>query len=362
MGQHILRLRDVVAWTGLSRSTLYAMIAEGSFPRPVLLGKRAVGWRETDVSAWLGNLKLSGDVRIQMGSRTSQPASFNAGGIRRRPSESSTDCPNPPEVFRSFGRREPHSSEMSALPGVMSTRLRGRRSDTGPGTVACVRFTGRRSCHEARSATAEPKRHSGSNEDRHMFCAERALERNTSMYDAERITRALGGHWHGLYGMALCPAHENTATPSLSLSDGHEGQLLAKCFAGCCFAEILSALRARGLSGGSVGTASRDPSLAPARRAGDPANQHRNCPLQQRKRRAEREVGDLRSLWWASLAALQKPRHRLALSRSRAHEERFVAERRPNGSPVIAPLFGSSRRARREGRRASVSLPAPTHR
>ena len=98
------------------------------------------------------------------------------------------------------------------------------------------------------------------------------------------------------------------------------------------------------------------------RRCGDPANHHRNCPLQQRRRRAEPEVGDLRSLWWASLAALQKPRHRLALSRSRAHEEQFVAERRPNGSPVIAPLFGSSRRARREGRRASVSLPAPTHR
>jgi hypothetical protein len=92
------------------------------------------------------------------------------------------------------------------------------------------------------------------------------------MSDAERITRALGGHWHGRYGLALCPAHENTATPSLSLSDGHEGRLLAKCFAGCGFAEILSALRARGLAGGSVGAASRDASLAPARRAVEAAH------------------------------------------------------------------------------------------
>ena len=53
------------------------------------------------------------------------------------------------------------------------------------------------------------------------------------MSDAERITRALGGHWHGQYGLALCPAHENKVTPSLSLADGDEGRLLAKCFAGC---------------------------------------------------------------------------------------------------------------------------------
>jgi hypothetical protein len=97
------------------------------------------------------------------------------------------------------------------------------------------------------------------------------------MSDAERITRALGGHWHGPYGLALCPAHDNMASPALSLSDGREGRLLAKCFAGCCFAEILSALRARGLAAGSVGAASRDPSLAPARRAGEAAHNEKRA-------------------------------------------------------------------------------------
>ncbi|MBU3261729.1 AlpA family transcriptional regulator [Roseovarius sp. PS-C2] len=48
-----LRRPDVERITGLSRSTLYAMMAEGEFPKPIKLGKRAVGWRESDIAAWL---------------------------------------------------------------------------------------------------------------------------------------------------------------------------------------------------------------------------------------------------------------------------------------------------------------------
>lgn len=48
-----LRRPDVQNITGLSRSTIYAMMAEGEFPKPIKLGKRAVGWREADVAAWL---------------------------------------------------------------------------------------------------------------------------------------------------------------------------------------------------------------------------------------------------------------------------------------------------------------------
>jgi prophage regulatory protein len=49
----ILRLPTVKARTGLSRSTIYLRIAEGSFPAPVSLGGRAVGWIETEVNDWL---------------------------------------------------------------------------------------------------------------------------------------------------------------------------------------------------------------------------------------------------------------------------------------------------------------------
>ncbi len=53
MTERILRRPEVEARTGLSRSTIYAMRAEGEFPTPVALGKRAVGWHEGDVAAWL---------------------------------------------------------------------------------------------------------------------------------------------------------------------------------------------------------------------------------------------------------------------------------------------------------------------
>lgn len=53
MTHNILRLPTVKARTGLSRSTIYLRIAEGSFPKPVSLGGRAVGWIEAEVNDWL---------------------------------------------------------------------------------------------------------------------------------------------------------------------------------------------------------------------------------------------------------------------------------------------------------------------
>lgn len=47
-----LRLPDVIAVTGLKRSAIYDAIAEGTFPKPVKLSTRAVGWPEADLAAW----------------------------------------------------------------------------------------------------------------------------------------------------------------------------------------------------------------------------------------------------------------------------------------------------------------------
>ncbi|MBC7717075.1 MAG: AlpA family phage regulatory protein [Pseudorhodobacter sp.] len=58
----ILRLRHVMAKTGLSRSTIYNFVNAGSFPQRVLLGERAVGWYEHDIDAW-----LVGRVHVQVG-------------------------------------------------------------------------------------------------------------------------------------------------------------------------------------------------------------------------------------------------------------------------------------------------------
>jgi prophage regulatory protein len=47
-----LRLPAVLQATGLGRSTVYRMVAEHTFPAPVKLARRAVGWRQDDVRQW----------------------------------------------------------------------------------------------------------------------------------------------------------------------------------------------------------------------------------------------------------------------------------------------------------------------
>ncbi len=49
----ILRLQAVKSRTGLSRSTLYLRMAQGTFPKQIGLGTRAVGWVEDEIEAWL---------------------------------------------------------------------------------------------------------------------------------------------------------------------------------------------------------------------------------------------------------------------------------------------------------------------
>jgi prophage regulatory protein len=49
----ILRLPDVIARTGLSRSTLHLRISQGSFPKQIPLGPRSVGWLADEVDAWI---------------------------------------------------------------------------------------------------------------------------------------------------------------------------------------------------------------------------------------------------------------------------------------------------------------------
>jgi prophage regulatory protein len=47
-----LRRRTVEAKTGLSRSTIYARMKDGTFPAPIRIGPRAVAWIESDIEAW----------------------------------------------------------------------------------------------------------------------------------------------------------------------------------------------------------------------------------------------------------------------------------------------------------------------
>ena len=52
-GTRFLRISEVEARTGLSRSTIYEWSADGRFPPPVRLSDRAVRWVEAEVEAWM---------------------------------------------------------------------------------------------------------------------------------------------------------------------------------------------------------------------------------------------------------------------------------------------------------------------
>ena len=49
----IIRLSEVLKCTGLARASVYKYVAEGSFPKPVSLGGRSVGWIESEVQGWV---------------------------------------------------------------------------------------------------------------------------------------------------------------------------------------------------------------------------------------------------------------------------------------------------------------------
>lgn len=57
----IFRRPTVEKATGLSRSSIYQMMQDGTFPRPIKLGKRAVGWRAEDLESWLKNKEEKSD-------------------------------------------------------------------------------------------------------------------------------------------------------------------------------------------------------------------------------------------------------------------------------------------------------------
>lgn len=56
--ERFIRLPEVKLRTGLSRSTIYADMAKGIFPKSISLGERSIGWPESEINAWI-------EVRIQ---------------------------------------------------------------------------------------------------------------------------------------------------------------------------------------------------------------------------------------------------------------------------------------------------------
>ncbi len=51
----IVRLKTVLARTGLSRSTIYRKIAEGTFPPQIKISINGAGWKESDIDRWVSD-------------------------------------------------------------------------------------------------------------------------------------------------------------------------------------------------------------------------------------------------------------------------------------------------------------------
>ena len=51
----IIRLKTVLSRTGLSRSTIYRKITEGTFPPQIRISIHDAGWRESEISRWIAD-------------------------------------------------------------------------------------------------------------------------------------------------------------------------------------------------------------------------------------------------------------------------------------------------------------------
>jgi prophage regulatory protein len=74
MAKRLLRLPAVIDRTGSNASRIYEMMKDGSFPSSVPIGKRTVGWLETEIDAW---------IEKRIAARQLQPKQRNKGGPGR---------------------------------------------------------------------------------------------------------------------------------------------------------------------------------------------------------------------------------------------------------------------------------------
>lgn len=53
MSVQIIRIKEVAKRTSLGKSTIYAYMNEGIFPKSIRLGKRGAGWVSEEVDSWI---------------------------------------------------------------------------------------------------------------------------------------------------------------------------------------------------------------------------------------------------------------------------------------------------------------------
>ena len=59
VSMRLLKIKEVLTITGLSRATLYRRIQTGDFPAPVKVSLRAIRFRSTDLEGWIQRLSAT---------------------------------------------------------------------------------------------------------------------------------------------------------------------------------------------------------------------------------------------------------------------------------------------------------------
>jgi prophage regulatory protein len=49
----LIKLKEVMNYTGLGRSSIYKFMAEGHFPKSIALGARAIAWESSEIEEWV---------------------------------------------------------------------------------------------------------------------------------------------------------------------------------------------------------------------------------------------------------------------------------------------------------------------
>lgn len=60
--KRFLRIRDVVATTGLCKSAIYAFVKDGQFPPPIEISTQARAWDSDEIGAWMAEKKAHRDM------------------------------------------------------------------------------------------------------------------------------------------------------------------------------------------------------------------------------------------------------------------------------------------------------------
>jgi prophage regulatory protein len=112
----LLRIRQVIQVTGLSRMTIYRLELAGKFPKRRQLIENSVGYLEADISQWLtrpvAHLRAASNLRLQHPRRLSDDLPINARVSHARPSQP-TSCrvsARPPLPIRGVVQRSAQDS------------------------------------------------------------------------------------------------------------------------------------------------------------------------------------------------------------------------------------------------------------